>query len=315
MSILPPRESTLTSDALPPPHSYGHSEGSPSEKGIKLDAQTALDFVLSHKELERTPIFLYGQSIGGAVAIFLASQNAQRVSRFGAMLCFSSPERQISPCFFLSRAGPRAHHRKHLPLTREDSLLLLPVVSFTRPTLTYPILTAATRPANPALPRAFRPVSLAPDLALGRSDRQAAVRVPSPVPRGLKGRTGRAFADERFVGEVRQQGQGVAGIPTWHAQCVLFISVFQPLLISVADCVSLQTIRVSSRTTLRTSRLSSRNKPASPTSTSRPNPPRRPNLIQLPLRTRATLTLLLLPRRSSQARTRRPRFRPRPVRR
>ncbi|KWU45062.1 Protein bem46, partial [Rhodotorula sp. JG-1b] len=58
---------------------YGHSEGSPSEKGIKLDAQTALDFVLSHKELERTPIFLYGQSIGGAVAIFLASQNAQRV--------------------------------------------------------------------------------------------------------------------------------------------------------------------------------------------------------------------------------------------
>ncbi|GAA5985045.1 hypothetical protein JCM10908_002500 [Rhodotorula pacifica] len=58
---------------------YGHSEGSPSEKGIKLDAQTALDFILSHQELERTPIFLYGQSIGGAVAIFLASQNAQRV--------------------------------------------------------------------------------------------------------------------------------------------------------------------------------------------------------------------------------------------
>lgn len=63
-----------------PRRSYGHSEGSPSEKGIKLDAQTALDFVLSHKELEKTPIFLYGQSIGGAVAIFLASQNARRAS-------------------------------------------------------------------------------------------------------------------------------------------------------------------------------------------------------------------------------------------
>ncbi|GAA6025486.1 hypothetical protein JCM8202_001965 [Rhodotorula sphaerocarpa] len=58
---------------------YGHSEGSPDEKGIKLDAQTALDYILSHKDLERTPIFLYGQSIGGAVAIFLASRNAQRV--------------------------------------------------------------------------------------------------------------------------------------------------------------------------------------------------------------------------------------------
>ncbi|GAA6008960.1 uncharacterized protein JCM10292_006577 [Rhodotorula paludigena] len=58
---------------------YGHSEGSPSEKGIKLDAQTALDYVLSHPDLEKTPIFLYGQSIGGAVAIHLASCNAQRV--------------------------------------------------------------------------------------------------------------------------------------------------------------------------------------------------------------------------------------------
>ncbi|TNY22842.1 Alpha/Beta hydrolase protein [Rhodotorula diobovata] len=58
---------------------YGHSEGSPSEQGIKLDAQTALDYILSHPELEKTQIFLYGQSIGGAVAIFLASQNAQRV--------------------------------------------------------------------------------------------------------------------------------------------------------------------------------------------------------------------------------------------
>lgn len=60
-------------------NSYGHSEGSPDEKGIKLDAQTALDYILSHQDFERTPIFLYGQSIGGAVAIFLASRNAQRV--------------------------------------------------------------------------------------------------------------------------------------------------------------------------------------------------------------------------------------------
>ncbi|GAA5836507.1 hypothetical protein JCM9279_000410 [Rhodotorula babjevae] len=58
---------------------YGHSEGSPSERGIKLDAQTALDYILSHPDLDKTQIFLYGQSIGGAVAIFLASQNVQRV--------------------------------------------------------------------------------------------------------------------------------------------------------------------------------------------------------------------------------------------
>ncbi|GAA5994325.1 hypothetical protein JCM5350_006545 [Sporobolomyces pararoseus] len=58
---------------------YGKSEGTANEKGIKLDAQTALDYVLSHEKLEKTQIYLYGQSIGGAVSIFVASQNAQRV--------------------------------------------------------------------------------------------------------------------------------------------------------------------------------------------------------------------------------------------
>ncbi|GAA5909406.1 alpha/beta hydrolase [Sporobolomyces salmoneus] len=58
---------------------YGKSEGTANEKGIKLDAQTALDYILSHEKLEKTKIWLYGQSIGGAVSIFLASQNAQRV--------------------------------------------------------------------------------------------------------------------------------------------------------------------------------------------------------------------------------------------
>ncbi|GEM12498.1 alpha/beta hydrolase fold-1 domain containing protein [Rhodotorula toruloides] len=58
---------------------YGHSEGSPSEKGIKLDAQTCLDYLKSRPDLEKTDVWLYGQSIGGAVAVWLASQNAERV--------------------------------------------------------------------------------------------------------------------------------------------------------------------------------------------------------------------------------------------
>jgi hypothetical protein len=54
---------------------YGHSDGSPSEKGLRLDAQTALDHVLSDPVLSKTSIILYGQSLGGAVAIDLASRN------------------------------------------------------------------------------------------------------------------------------------------------------------------------------------------------------------------------------------------------
>ncbi|GJE92320.1 alpha/beta hydrolase [Phanerochaete sordida] len=54
---------------------YGLSEGSPSERGIKMDAQAGLDYILSHPALSKTPIILYGQSIGGAVSIDLASRN------------------------------------------------------------------------------------------------------------------------------------------------------------------------------------------------------------------------------------------------
>ncbi|EIN04741.1 alpha/beta-hydrolase [Punctularia strigosozonata HHB-11173 SS5] len=54
---------------------YGHSDGSPSEKGLRIDAQTTLDYILHHDVLSRTPLILYGQSIGGAVAIDLASRN------------------------------------------------------------------------------------------------------------------------------------------------------------------------------------------------------------------------------------------------
>ncbi|KAI9567879.1 Alpha/Beta hydrolase protein [Boletus coccyginus] len=59
---------------------YGHSEGSPSEAGLCIDAQTALDYVTSHPYLQRTPVILYGQSIGGAVAIHLASRNPYKIA-------------------------------------------------------------------------------------------------------------------------------------------------------------------------------------------------------------------------------------------
>lgn len=80
---------------------YGHSEGSPNERGLRIDAQvsfmsschlgscagssrglvqTALDAIVSHPQLEKTAVFLYGQSIGGAVSIDLASRNGARVS-------------------------------------------------------------------------------------------------------------------------------------------------------------------------------------------------------------------------------------------
>lgn len=54
---------------------YGLSTGTPHEKGINVDAQTALDYLRQRKDLAGGNIVLYGQSLGGAVAVQLASQN------------------------------------------------------------------------------------------------------------------------------------------------------------------------------------------------------------------------------------------------
>ncbi|GMK57417.1 hypothetical protein CspeluHIS016_0402510 [Cutaneotrichosporon spelunceum] len=52
---------------------YGHSEGAPSEAGLKVDAATAMEFIATHPILGGTKLVLYGQSIGGAVALDTAA--------------------------------------------------------------------------------------------------------------------------------------------------------------------------------------------------------------------------------------------------
>ncbi|KAH9481003.1 Protein bem46 [Psilocybe cubensis] len=59
---------------------YGHSEGVPSENGIRLDAQAAIDYVKNHHILCKLPIILFGHGLGGAVAIYTASKNPNTVS-------------------------------------------------------------------------------------------------------------------------------------------------------------------------------------------------------------------------------------------
>ncbi|KAK9687389.1 bem46 protein, variant, partial [Basidiobolus ranarum] len=57
---------------------YGFSTGSPSESGLRIDAQTALNFILGHPLLKNTKIVVYGQSIGGAVAGVLVARNEDK---------------------------------------------------------------------------------------------------------------------------------------------------------------------------------------------------------------------------------------------
>lgn len=55
---------------------YGESEGEPNEDGIKIDAMAAFDYVAKNRssEIDMEKIFLFGRSLGGAVAIYTAAE-------------------------------------------------------------------------------------------------------------------------------------------------------------------------------------------------------------------------------------------------
>lgn len=57
---------------------YGESEGEPEEAGIRRDAQCALEYLLDERGLR--DIVVYGQSIGGAVAIDLVARNQGKIA-------------------------------------------------------------------------------------------------------------------------------------------------------------------------------------------------------------------------------------------
>jgi len=53
---------------------FGRSEGTPSEEGLYLDAQAAVDYLVSRGDIDPHKLVVFGRSLGGAVAINLASQ-------------------------------------------------------------------------------------------------------------------------------------------------------------------------------------------------------------------------------------------------
>lgn len=55
---------------------YGKSEGRPSEAGMYLDAQGAYDYLQSRGDIDLKNIIFYGASLGGVVAIDLATHHS-----------------------------------------------------------------------------------------------------------------------------------------------------------------------------------------------------------------------------------------------
>ena len=51
---------------------YGHSQGSPSERGLYMDAMAAYKYLTQDRKIAQNRIILYGESLGGAVTWDLA---------------------------------------------------------------------------------------------------------------------------------------------------------------------------------------------------------------------------------------------------
>ena len=78
---------------------YGHSEGEANEEGLKKDSQAALDFVTGHEQLKGGKILVYGQSIGGAVAIHVASKNQGKIDALILENTFTTLKETIQSVF------------------------------------------------------------------------------------------------------------------------------------------------------------------------------------------------------------------------
>lgn len=58
---------------------YGCSEGEPTEEGLKLDAEAAIEYLKTRKDINVQNIFVFGRSLGGAVALSLIPKYQQDI--------------------------------------------------------------------------------------------------------------------------------------------------------------------------------------------------------------------------------------------
>lgn len=59
---------------------YGNSEGEPDERGLKIDAVSAMQHVLERTDIDKSKIFVFGRSLGGAVAIHAARKFDEHIA-------------------------------------------------------------------------------------------------------------------------------------------------------------------------------------------------------------------------------------------
>jgi hypothetical protein len=98
---------------------YGKSEGKPDEAGVYHDADAAYDYLVNQRGFGAQDLFIYGVSLGGAVAIDLASRR-----RCGGLIVQSS----FSNARAMARRMFRIPLLEYVPKSRFDSLAKISAV-------------------------------------------------------------------------------------------------------------------------------------------------------------------------------------------
>ena len=89
---------------------YGHSEGEPSETGLKLDADAAMQYLTNNEFHKGKKLVLYGRSLGGANAIYIAAKYSTSVDAVVLENTFLSIRKVIPYMFpFLSSVAFLCH--------------------------------------------------------------------------------------------------------------------------------------------------------------------------------------------------------------
>ena len=84
---------------------YGHSDGTPSEDGLYMDAQAALDYLVGRPDVDQRKIIVFGRSLGKCDGFELKFPELSRaeLKRFRAEFTKnkSSTEIRTWACFWL----------------------------------------------------------------------------------------------------------------------------------------------------------------------------------------------------------------------
>ena len=85
---------------------YGKSQGKPTENGVYLDAQTAYDYLKDRNDIDMNAVIAYGASLGGIVAVDLASKRPVSVLIVDSSITSASEAAQVFypylPTIFMS---------------------------------------------------------------------------------------------------------------------------------------------------------------------------------------------------------------------